>query len=89
MQVHSGEDLELDDFLELAGVLDEFDDFLLALVLRDHLGDVLVERAHALVPEDRPQVLNERVPEENEPLATAILEENFEEVVSDHCAVLP
>jgi len=58
------------------------------LVLRDHLGDVLVEAAHALVTEDRPQVLNEWVSEENEAFAAAILEENFEEVVSDHCAVL-
>ena len=80
--------MKLDDFLELAGVLDQFDDLLFALVLSDHLRDVLVEAAHALVPENRPQVLYERVSEENEPFATAILEEDFEKVVSDHCAVL-
>ena len=84
----SRKDLKLNCFLQLAGVLDEFDHFLFALVVRDHLSDVLSEHIRALVAEEGPEVLDERLAEEDESFSAGVLKVNVEVVLLDDLTVL-
>ena len=79
--VVSGEYLEIDGVLELTSVLDKFDDFLSAIGLKTHLSQVLSEQVAALIAEERPQVLDDRLTEENQSLLAAVLVEDLEEVL--------
>ena len=79
--VVSGEYLEIDGVLELTSVLDKFDDFLSAISLKTHLSQVLSEQVAALIAEERPQVLDDRLTEEDQSLLAAVLVEDLEEVL--------
>ena len=57
-------------------------------MLCDNLGEVLSKDAGLLVTEDRPEVLDEWVWEEQEPLTDTILEVNVEVVLLDALSVL-
>ena len=80
---NSRENLEIDCFLQLAGILDQLEHFLLPLVVSRHLGDVLSEHISALVPKKTPEILYQRLTEENQPLLATVLEVNVEVVLLD------
>ena len=84
----SRKDLEVDCFLELTGVFDEFDDLLLALRVGSHLSNVLSKHVAAVASKEAPQVLDKRLAEENQSLLAAIFKVNVEVVLPDVLAML-
>lgn len=79
--------MKLDRLLKLARVFNKLDHLFFSLVLSDHLCYVFIEATDASFSEKSPQILNQGITEENKSLATTILKEDLEVIVSDVRAV--